>query len=69
MGQIAKALRDQLGLRSGAVELTADGAAVRIVPYTTTTLLEVDGRLVIPVSGFNVDDELVQALRGADCCS
>ena len=29
---IPKPLRDQLGLRPGEVELTADGAALRVVP-------------------------------------
>jgi AbrB family looped-hinge helix DNA binding protein len=63
---IPKALRDQLGLRPGEVELTADGAALRIVPVHEDTLVEADGRLVIPASGTSIDDELVQALRDAD---
>ena len=63
---IPKALRDELGLRPGEVELTADGAALRIVPIHEDTLVETDGRLVIPASGITIDDELVQALRDAD---
>ena len=63
---IPKPLRDQLGLRPGEVELTADGAALRVVPVHDDNLVEVDGRLIVPVSGVTIDDELVRALRDAD---
>ena len=63
---IPKVLRDQLGLRPGDVELSADGAALRVVPVHEDTLDEAEGRLVIPASGVVIRDELVQALRGAD---
>ncbi len=63
---IPKALRDHLGLWPGEVELTADGAALRMVPVHEDTLAEADGRLVIPASGTSIDDELVQTLRDAD---
>ena len=63
---IPMALRDELGLRPGEVELTADGAVLRIVPVHEDTLVEADGRLVIPASGISIDDELVQRLRDAD---
>jgi len=63
---IPKPLRDQLGLRPGDVELTADGAALRVVPVHDDALVEADGRLVIPGSGVTIGDELVQALRDAD---
>jgi AbrB family looped-hinge helix DNA binding protein len=63
---IPKPLREQLGLRPGAVELTADGAALRVVPVHDDTLVEVDQRLLIPASGVAINDELVQALRDAD---
>ena len=62
-----KALRDQLGLRPGDVELTADGAALRVAsPVHDGALVEADGRLVIRASGVTIGDELVQALRDAD---
>jgi AbrB family looped-hinge helix DNA binding protein len=63
---IPKPLRDQLGLRPGEVELTADGAALRLVPVHDDTLAEAGGRLVIPPSGATIDDDLVRALRDAD---
>jgi len=63
---IPKPLRDPLGLRPGDVELTADGAALRVVPVHDDALVEADGRLVIPASGVAIGDELVQALRDAD---
>jgi AbrB family looped-hinge helix DNA binding protein len=60
---VPKPLRDQLGLRPGEVEVTADGAGLRIVPVHDEDLLEADGRLVIPAAGAPVDDDLVRALR------
>ena len=66
---IPKALRDQLGLRPGEVEVTADGAALRMVPVPDDdALVEADGRLLIPASAFSIDEELVRALRGVDRC-
>jgi hypothetical protein len=38
------------------------------VPIRYDTLVEVDGRLVIPASGVTIGDELVQALRDGDQC-
>ena len=63
---IPKALRDHLGLRPGEVEVTADGAGLRVEPLADGPLEERDGRLVIPAGGANVDDALVRALRDAD---
>jgi AbrB family looped-hinge helix DNA binding protein len=63
---IPKPLRDQLGLRPGEVELSADGASLRVVPVHDDELVEEDGRLVIPPSGAVVDDDLVRTLRLAD---
>jgi len=62
---IPKQLRDDLGLRPGEVEVRAEGAGLRVEPLTGDSLEARAGRLVIPASGAEVDDELVRALRDA----
>ncbi|MDQ6949111.1 MAG: AbrB/MazE/SpoVT family DNA-binding domain-containing protein [Actinomycetota bacterium] len=63
---IPKVLRDRLGLRPGAVEVAADGAALRVEPISEKRLERRSGRLVIPASGMKLDDEGIRALRDAD---
>jgi AbrB family looped-hinge helix DNA binding protein len=63
---VPKSLRDRIGLRPGAVELTVDGTGIRVEPVAGVGLAEEDGRLVIPAAGVTVDDDLVRALRDAD---
>jgi AbrB family looped-hinge helix DNA binding protein len=64
---IPKELRDRLGLRPGAVEVRADGAALRVEPLTSDRLVEREGRLVVPrADGLSLDDDDVRALRHAD---
>lgn len=63
---IPKQLRDHLGLTPGAVEVVADGAALRVEPIPATDLDVRQGRLVIPASGVTIGDDAVQALRHAD---
>ena len=63
---IPKALRDRLGLQPGEVELTADGAALRVEAVAGAGLTERAGRLVIPSSGATVSDDDVRAMRDAD---
>ena len=63
---VPKALREEIGLRAGAVELIADGTGIRIEPVVGEGLVEDGGRLIIPASGAVLDDELVRALRDAD---
>jgi AbrB family looped-hinge helix DNA binding protein len=62
---IPKALRDQLGLGPGEVDVTADGAAIRVQPISGDEVVERDGLLVVPASGTPVTDEMVMALRDA----
>ncbi len=58
---IPKQLRDHLGLLPGEVEVTADGAGLRVEPLAGDSLDERDGRLVIPAGGVQIDDALVGA--------
>jgi len=62
---IPKPLRDQVGLVPGEVEVTTDGAGLRVEPPAGDELVEKDGRLVIPAAGSQIDDDLVRALRDA----
>lgn len=66
---IPKALRDQLGLRPGEVEVNADGAALRVEAVAAEGIVEVDGRWVIAATGDDeatIDDDVIYALRDAD---
>ena len=63
---IPKALRDRLGLQPGEVEITADGASLRVEPLSGESLVERDGRLVIPSSGSALTEDRVRELRDAD---
>jgi AbrB family looped-hinge helix DNA binding protein len=63
---IPKPLRERTGLGPGPVEVTVDGAGLRIEPVSDDVLVEEDGRLVIPATGVAIDDDLVRALRDAD---
>lgn len=62
---IPKPLRDLLGLRPGEVEVTADGAGLRVEPLAGDSLDERDGRFVIPAGGIEIDDDFVRTLRDA----
>jgi AbrB family looped-hinge helix DNA binding protein len=63
---IPKALRDQLGLRQGEVEVEADGADLRVRPVADDALDEQDGWLLVPAVGVPLTDDDVRALRDAD---
>lgn len=63
---IPREIRRRVGLESGEVEVTADGASVRIEAVGGEELVELDGRLAIPPSGTRIDDELVRELIDAD---
>lgn len=62
---IPKQLRDEIGIVPGEVEVVVDGASLRIEPPAEDTLVEENGRLVIPAGGAVIDDALIQALRDA----
>jgi len=63
---VPKVLRDRLGLQSGEVEITADGASLRVEPVFDDSLVEKGGRLVIPAANATITDEFVRELRDAD---
>jgi AbrB family looped-hinge helix DNA binding protein len=63
---IPKALRDSQGLVPGEVEVTPDGAGLRIEPIADDRLQDEDGLFVIPAGGAAVDDDLIRTLRDAD---
>jgi AbrB family looped-hinge helix DNA binding protein len=63
---VPKVLRDRLGLQSGEVEITADGASLRVEPVFDDSLVEKDGRLVVPSSHATITDEFIQELRDTD---
>lgn len=63
---IPKAMRDRVGLRTGDVEIEADGADLRIRPIAGDDLEERDGMLVVPAVGTVLTDEQVRELRDAD---
>lgn len=63
---IPKPLRDRVGLRPGVVDVTVDGAGLRVEPLAGDDLEERDGRLLVPRSGAPINDELVRDLRDAD---
>jgi AbrB family looped-hinge helix DNA binding protein len=62
---IPKQLRDHLGIRAGAVEVTAAGSGLRIELPAEETLVERRGRLLISGGGARIDDEMVRSLRDA----
>jgi AbrB family looped-hinge helix DNA binding protein len=64
---IPRALRDEIGLEPGEVEVSVDNAAIRIQPLTADRLVEKGSRMVVPRSEDGaLTDDVVQALRDAD---
>lgn len=63
---LPKALRDQVGLRPGEVNIYVDGAGLRVEPIAGEALEEREGRLVVAASGVEIGGETVRALRDAD---
>lgn len=63
---IPKALRDRIGLRPGVVDVTVDGAGLRVEPLAGDDVEEREGRLLVPRSGVAIGDEMLRGLRDAD---
>jgi bifunctional DNA-binding transcriptional regulator/antitoxin component of YhaV-PrlF toxin-antitoxin module len=63
---IPKSLREQSGIASGEVEISLDGAAIRIEGVAADDLVEEDGLLLLPSGGPELDADAVRELRLAD---
>ena len=63
---IPKQLRDEIGMEAGEVEVSRDGAAIKVEPLPGSELVEESGLLMIPRSGTPLDDDRVRSLRDAD---
>jgi len=64
---IPRAMRERVGLLGPAeVDIDVDGAGIRIEAIADGSLVEEDGRLVIPATGSVVTRDMVQGLRDAD---
>lgn len=64
---IPRQLRERVGLAGGGeVEVSLDGAAIRIEPLADSGLRERDGLLVIPAAGTPIDSAMVSELIDAD---
>lgn len=63
---IPKSLREQSGITSGEVEISLDGAAIRVESVAADDLVEEDGLLLLPSGGPELDADAVRELRLAD---
>lgn len=62
---VPKALRDELGLAPGPVDLTIVDSALRVVPAATDDLVERDGYFMLPDAAQPMGDDDVRELRVA----
>lgn len=63
---IPKTLREQAGITAGEVEISLDGAAIRIESVAADDLVEEEGLLLLPSGGPELDADAVRELRLAD---
>ena len=63
---IPKAMRDQSGITAGEVEISLDGAAIRIESLAAAELDHEDGLLLLPGGGPELDEDAVRKLRLGD---
>ena len=59
---IPKRLRDSIGLQAGEIQVTVDGAALRIEPVGNDEVVMEGGRLVQPKTSAIINDEVVRSL-------
>ena len=60
-----KALREQVGMVEGEVEVFADGAGIRIEPVASGGVIDKDGILML-AQGFDMSPEELREFRLAD---
>lgn len=63
---VPKALREQAGITAGEVEISLQGAAIRIESVATAELVEENGLLLLPDGGPELDEDAVRELRLGD---
>lgn len=63
---IPKSLREQSGITPGEVEISVDGAAIRIDSVAADDLVEEEGVLLLPSGGPELDADAVRELRLVD---
>jgi AbrB family looped-hinge helix DNA binding protein len=62
---VPKALRDQVGMAPGTVEVFVDGTGIRIEPLASGGVVEKDGILML-AKGFDMSPEQLREFRLAD---
>lgn len=63
---VPKALREQVGIGAGEVEITVEGAAIRIESVAADDLVEADGLLLLPTAESGLDEDALREMRLAD---
>lgn len=63
---VPKSLRDQAGITPGEVEVSLDGAGIRIESVAADDLVEEGGLLLLPSGGPELNADAVRELRLAD---
>lgn len=63
---IPKSLRERSGIAPGEVEISLDGAAIRIESIAADDLVEDGGLLLLPSGGPELDTDTIRELRLAD---
>jgi AbrB family looped-hinge helix DNA binding protein len=62
---VPKALRDQVGMAAGDVEVFVEGAGIRIEPVASGGVVDQDGILML-AEGFDMSPEELREFRLAD---